>query len=266
MKKVAKFFCSVLVVAALAASQVEVFAFTPSVVMSEVPEIDYSKTSVIDATGNLSTITENDAHIMSMNKIDSSTEEGKNLADAFEEIKLFSENNGEVTNFEKALDELLTSNKMSDKDGKQINANEMAVRDLFDVTISDDLKKVLDNGGSVTMNFKANLNKNDIVSVMHQNTITKEWIGLDSKEVKVNEDGSVNATFDSFCPITILVYNPEIASGAPVKAVEQILVNNENTTTSANNNIKPVVSVVVIVSMVILGTVFYSSKKKSKNS
>lgn len=94
---------------------------------------------------------------------------------------------------------------------KEYNGSVFVPTDLFEITISNELKTLLDSNEDYYYSIKLNLelSGDDKPVVMHQNESTGEWIIVDSNDVKVEKDG-VSINFDSLCPVMVLNVNEEV--------------------------------------------------------
>lgn len=84
---------------------------------------------------------------------------------------------------------------------KDFDVNNLVVKDLFNVAVSDELAKVLETEGhSVKLTFDAKIAKNQFVAVMV--CVDGKWIPVD---FVVNADGSITCTMDVVGVVAILV-------------------------------------------------------------
>lgn len=84
---------------------------------------------------------------------------------------------------------------------KNFDANDLVVKDLFNVAVSDELAKVLETeGNSVKLTFDAKIAKNQFVAVMV--CVDGKWIPVD---FVVNADGSITCTMDVVGVVAIMV-------------------------------------------------------------
>lgn len=126
------------------------------------------------------------------------TEEAQEMMDnAYEQIQ----NVSSLAELVPELDDIL-------KDlGFEGTAEDLVVQDLFDISVSDDVKEYLAAGNTLTIRFEANLNADDLAVVLH-NYEDDNWEVVDSE---VNEDGTIDATFTSLSPVAIAVDSYDVA-------------------------------------------------------
>ena len=93
---------------------------------------------------------------------------------------------------------------------KEFNASVFVVTDLFEITLSDELKTLLDSDESYYYSVQLDLETSSSYKpvVMHQNEETGEWILVDSENVSVN-NGSVSIKFDDLCPVMVLTVDED---------------------------------------------------------
>lgn len=109
--------------------------------------------------------------------------------------------------------------QVADNLGRSVTSDDMVVRDLFDVSIPTEAMDVLKAGGSIDLTFNAGVAQKDAVLVLH-NFSGDQWEVIDSKNVKVNADGTLTVTLGGLSPIAIVVeksavkYNPSTGAGA----------------------------------------------------
>lgn len=86
---------------------------------------------------------------------------------------------------------------------KSLNVNELVVKDLFNVAVSEQLTKVLEvEGNAVKLTFDAKITENQFVAVMV--CVDGKWIPVD---FVINEDGTITCTMEVVGVVAILV-NP----------------------------------------------------------
>ncbi len=94
--------------------------------------------------------------------------------------------------------------------GEDKDADDLVIRDLFDVTgICSDLKVLPKDGQSIELTFDLSVPKDGLVLGMIY--IDGEWKQLDLTN---NGDGTVSVVFTEFCPVAFLV--PSSTASAPV--------------------------------------------------
>lgn len=91
--------------------------------------------------------------------------------------------------------------------GEDKSADDLVIKDLFDVTITDEeLENHLAKEDTrINLTFDAGLEKDQFVAVMLFKN--NEW--LMAENAVNNGDGTVTATFDHFCPVMIIVEEAE---------------------------------------------------------
>lgn len=80
---------------------------------------------------------------------------------------------------------------------------DMAVRDVFDISLYGDAKKLLGDGSTIQITLATSL-KQDIPRVVLHYT-SDSWNALDPENVTANADGSTTITVDSLSPFAIVV-------------------------------------------------------------
>lgn len=93
--------------------------------------------------------------------------------------------------------------------GEDKSADDLVIKDLFDVTItSEELENHLAQEDTrINLTFDAGLEKDQFVAVMLFKN--NEW--LMAENATNNGDGTVTATFDHFCPVMIIVEEADAA-------------------------------------------------------
>jgi len=204
MKKLTSIFALVLCVMMLAGIVCAAAdTTTPSVQAKEAPEVE--KVVIVDKSGNETEIHDYSIDVTSYAaaKTDATVpaEVKTQVEDAYKEIT-------STTN-------LGTLNKDLDKAAKEINsgytANVFVVSDLFDVTVGEDIKTALKNGGSVEITFDTNYTEKPVVLHRMENG---KWEVIDSSKV-VLKDGKVTVTFTSLSPIAFLSVSEDKAAETP---------------------------------------------------
>lgn len=173
---------------------------TPSVQAKEAPEVE--KIVITASDGTETEIEEDSVEVTSYaaatKDSDVPAEVKKQVEEAYKEIT--------------STENLGTLNKDLDKAAKEIKdgytANVFVVSDLFDVTVGEDVKTALKNGGSVTLTFDTNYTEKPVVLHRMENG---KWEVIDSSKV-VLKDGKVTVTFTSLSPIAFLSVSEEKAA------------------------------------------------------
>ncbi len=207
-------------------SMMAVFAadFTPSVQGKPAPEIETVLTEngeetlaiIRDAQGNeVAALTADDLIITPVSKVDEAIEEiSSRLGKAYYQIK-------QATSLEKIVPEITD---LIEEIPEVSKVEDLVVRDLFDVYISDKYKEILAvAGNSMAITFKLGIAKNDTVVCLH-NVGGENWKVIDMDNVINNGDGTVTVILNGDGPIAFAVKS---ANAAP-----------EVTTTNKNGLIK----------------------------
>lgn len=176
---------------------------TPSVQAKEAPEVE--KVVVVDKGGKETELTDTSVSVTSYAAAtkDSTVpaEVKKQVEEAYKEIT--------------STSNLGTLNKDLDKAAKEIDkgytANVFVVSDLFDVTVTEEVKTALKDGGSVEITFDTNYTDKPVVLHRMENG---KWEVIDSSKV-VLKDGKVTVTFTSLSPIAFLSVSEEKAAETP---------------------------------------------------
>ncbi len=206
MKKIISF---VLVAALLAVMCVTVASaerFVESITYKPAPEIVGSGDDrpvigyVVDPNGNVVSTEYHDCIVIT--PVSEAETSERIPADAAELLlDVYSEISADGYKFASMSDEL---NKMVASDlGEGNDADDLVVRDLFDVTVlCDELKeKLAPVGNTLTLKFKVNVDKDTPVYVMSYKG--GKWAPI-VKTVN-NGDGTISCTFEDFCPVAFMV-------------------------------------------------------------
>lgn len=90
--------------------------------------------------------------------------------------------------------------------GEDITSEDLIIRDLFGIAISEDLEEKLEpEGVTLTLTFKLNVAADTVVIVATK--CDETWEIVDN--VVNNGDGTVSVTFERFCPIQFLTKRVE---------------------------------------------------------
>ena len=95
--------------------------------------------------------------------------------------------------------------------GSVFTSADLVVRDLFDVSIDDAARELLDAGNSIQIGFNLGISADDEVFCLH-NYSGSEWELIDPSLVINNGDGTVTVTFSSLSPIAFAVGSEEAAA------------------------------------------------------
>lgn len=209
MKKVASFLAAVMAATCMM-MPVSAADFTPSVQGKEAPAIETVQTQtgedvvalIKDASGNeVQGVMESQLIITPVAKADEAPEEiAEPLLAAYEQIKAALNLKEIVPNIEDVVKKV----------SKNLKVDNLVVRDLFDVSVSDDIKALLDGGNTITLRFQLGISKDDTVLCLH-NIEANKWEVIDPSKVVNNGDGTVSVTFDSLSPVAFVVEKQEAA-------------------------------------------------------
>jgi hypothetical protein len=169
------------------------------------------------------------------------TQEAQEKMDnAYEQIQ----NASSLTELVPELDDILETL------GFEGTVEDLVVQDLFDISVSDDVKEYLAAGNTLTIRFDLEMDPDDLAIVLH-NYEDDNWEVVDSE---VNEDGSVDATFTSLSPVAIAVdsLNVEVDTSANAPTSPQ---------TGTDHPVTGIFVAVLLVCAVVVGTVLIRRKK-----
>lgn len=195
MKKVRLFAMAMLVVCLLASNVFAADVFTPSVAAKEAPEVKAEEPIVVEGK-------EVEIVVTPVSKADAE-ETHEEVSEALvsarkdiEKVKSVAELPAEGGTVAKDLEKQL--------EGTDYTPGDLVVRDLFDVSLTDENGEIVKTDKPVTLTFNnVGVKKGEVLIVLH-NKETGKWEVIDSSKVKINDDGSVAVTFDSLSPIAFL--------------------------------------------------------------
>ena len=194
MKNLVRVVSCVLLVAMLS---VAVFAdsFTASVTQKDAPVVTKSA-EVVAADGTKVEVKASDIKVESVAAKDMTPEVKAELDKAYDVI-------AKAESLEKAVPELKTVLEEAKIDVPVAN---LVVRDLVNVSVSEDVAKLLETEGTtITVSFKLDVKEGTTVVVMR--FVDGKWVPLALKNVTVNKDGTVDVKLDGVGPIAFLVEN-----------------------------------------------------------
>lgn len=202
MKALTKILVALLAVVMLAAP-VSAAVFTPSVEQKGAPELATMK----DANGNSVAAVIKDAEGKEIQGVSSKDIKVTPLSELDKAPKAVKEEITEAYKAigkPKALDKVLDTykeNTKTENNGKldektdKVNASDLVVRDVINVSLTDSAsKKLMENGSSVTMGFKLGLKPGDFLMVMR--FVDGEWVPMEAGKVVIQKDGTVTVEFD----------------------------------------------------------------------
>ena len=133
--------------------------------------------------------------------------------------------------------------------GTKFTVDQLVVRDLFDVTLDDEARAILENGGSVDITFDVPVAEDEALMVIH-NYEGDKWETIPDDKVKVNsEDETVQVTFTSLSPIAFVVADKDAAP-----AVDD---------TEENSGMSTGLIAVIVIIIVAVAAYFISRSKKN---
>ena len=140
--------------------------------------------------------------------------------------------------------------------GTDVKTEQLVVRDLFDVTLDEEAKAILAEGGEIALTFGVEVADDEILIVLH-NYEGDKWETIPNDRVKVNADGTVEVTFTSLSPIAFVTADkaaaPEEDAEAPVEPAEPAEKEGGMST-----------GIIVVIVLVIVAVVAYFAMKGKK--
>ena len=224
--------------------------FVPSIGYKPAPVIKYEEDDegnkiighVVDPNGNILSIEYHDCLVIT--PVSEAKTSEKIPADAAELLlKVYDDLSADDMKLSTLSDKL---NDMVAEDlGKGKDADDLVVKDLFDITVlCDELKeKLAPVGNTLTLTFEVSVAENVPVYVMTYKN--DKWAPV--VEAVNNKDGTITCTFEDFCPVAFLV---PTSGGSNVKPEPGDTTNN-------------VVWAIVMISAVALITVLLVVNRKS---
>ena len=90
-------------------------------------------------------------------------------------------------------------------DGKMYKSEDFDAEQVFDLSVTDEIKAVFAAGGTIKFEFDYTSSNGKSPVVIHQNETTKDWAVVDADKVAYNHDnGKLEVEFDSLCPVAFL--------------------------------------------------------------
>ena len=192
MKRLAALVAALLVSTCMAAS-VSAANFTPSVVGKDAPTVTTVVTKdgkeaaaiIYDKDGNeVGSVSVGNLVVTPVSKATdaSSPEAAARLAEAYQQVQAA-----------KTLTDLApeVGTVLMQMPGN-VSADNMVVRDLFDVSVDEDTQALLDAGNSVTVTMQANIAEGKTLVVLQY--VNGVWTVIDPAYVVINADGTVSIT------------------------------------------------------------------------
>lgn len=206
MKK--KLSALLLTAALVCVSAVPAFAdnFTPSVTQKEAPKVVATKTA--DGTEVGAIIYDKDGNEVEGIPMDqikvipiSSSEASDELKKANDEIKNAASLKDICPEVETTLAGITSDVKVED----------LVVSDLFEVILPEEAQKKLEeDGNTLAIKFDLGAKQGELLMSMVNCDGTK-WEMVDQKGINTNSDGTVNMTFDKFCPVAFIKDSAAVA-------------------------------------------------------
>ncbi len=192
MKMISKLLAMLLVIGLLAAP-VCAEGFTPSVEQKGAPELvaspdapEGAAVAIKDADGNVV------AGIPAEEIVMTSVADSEDAPEAVkEEMKAAYDSVANAASLAEVVPEL---DKALEDRKAGVKAEDLVVRDLVNVSVSEEAaKKLAETGNNVTLSFKLGMKQDDFLMVMC--FVDGQWVILDADQVEILEDGTVNVTF-----------------------------------------------------------------------
>lgn len=203
MKKITAVLTALLAAMSLTVS-VSAAQFTASVEGKDAPALAPMTTAtgeaagalLYDASGNeVRGISETSLTITPVSQIgDASSEIGMALQSAYEQLSAADSLEEIIPDIGKVLETL----------SPDLSVEDLVVRDLFDISVDDEVKALLEDGHSIAFTFALGVNTDDAVLCLH-NFQDDQWEVIAPERTVNNGDGTVSVTFDSLSPIAFAV-------------------------------------------------------------
>lgn len=216
MKKFASLLMAALLMVAMALPASAAVNFVDSVEQKPAPSVE----TVTDASGNeVSAIIQdasgNEVHGVTADQMSitpvsdlasAPTEIREQLEAAYEQIQ----NAASVADLVPDVDVASILQTM----GSSSSVEDLVVRDVFDVSVSGEAAEFLaQEGNAITIRFQLNIAPSSTLLVLH-NYEGSNWEVIDDDKVVINNDGSVDVTFDSLSPVAFVVDQTETDTSA----------------------------------------------------
>lgn len=216
MKKFASLLMAALLLVAMALPASAAVNFVDSVEQKPAPTVE----TITDASGNeVSAIIQdangNEVHGVTADQMSITPVSGaanapaeirEQLEAAYEQIQ----NAASVANLVPDVDVASILQTM----GSSSSVEDLVVRDVFDVSVSGEAAEFLaQEGNAITIRFQLNIAPSSTLLVLH-NYEGSNWEVIDDDKVVINNDGSVDVTFDSLSPVAFVVDQTETDTSA----------------------------------------------------
>ena len=215
MKKFASILLAVLMVAVMALPAAAV-DFNPSVEQKPAPSVE----TITDASGNeVSAIIrdENGEEVHGVDAAELIVTPISAIAQAAEHISEMLQSAYEQIQQAETVQDLVPDFDLGSalqQMGRPSAVEDLVVRDVFDVSVEGDAAQFLaQEGNNITIRFDLGISVSSTLLVFH-NYEGSNWEVIDDDKVVINNDGSVDVTFDSLSPVAFVVDKTETDTSA----------------------------------------------------
>ena len=228
--------------------------FVPSITVKPAPDVEHIETDgdgkyiigyIVDPDGNIiATVYEDCIVITSVDEAEDTDKIPKESADLLIDVyEKISDKDYDLSDLSEELNKLV-----KDTLGEDYDAESLVIKDLFDITgLCDDIKTHLPvDGNVITLKLSTPVDKSTPIFVMTY--IDGKWAPVE--KVVNNGDGTIDVTFEDFCPVAVLVPQEGYAD-------------TPQTGDNSNNIIWGIVMVVCVVGVCVL--VAYSRRSGRKH-
>ncbi len=233
MKKLTVFLLAMALAASTAISTSAV-EFTPSVQGKEAPSVVVTKdengkevyAKIVNKNGEVvNLVGKIGMTVTPVSKVNEASEKISDaLGNAYEQVKAATS----LTDLVPQISEFLS------KTSENIKAEDMVVRDLFDVDIDDATRELLKDGSSIEIAFDLGVSADEFVVCLH-NIGGDQWEVIDANKVINNGDGTVSVQFTSLSPIAFAVQKSGTTVEKSTTMVEEDADAKPNPNTGAGN-------------------------------
>ena len=220
MKKLALFLSVLLIAVTLAAPASAAVNFNPSVEQKPAPTVD----PITDSNGNqVSAIIRDqngeEVHGVSIDSgelIVTPISQASQAAQAISEM--LTNAYEQIQQADTIADLVPTIGDFLQTIGSASQVADLVVRDVFDVSLTGAAAEYLaQEGNNITLRFDVGVAPSATLIVLH-NYEGSNWEVIDDDKVVINNDGSVDVTFDSLSPIAFVVDSTETDTSASTDA------------------------------------------------
>jgi hypothetical protein len=239
MKRV-RLFAMALLIVGLLASNVFAAEFVSSVESQEAPTVNVEQTVLTDKDGNKVELTTDSIIVTPASEADQAAPEiSEALTSALEQVKkvdsLADLPSKDGSTLKDDLNQALTDAKID------CTADDLAVSELFDVSLSAEASEALKNGGKITLNFTPAVKYDGEPIVIH-NLESDTWEVIDPANVVLNADGTVSVTLTSLSPIAFLAPTSDDENQTPADDTTKPATDSKKPTSTTTNGGKTVTS------------------------